>query len=57
MNICKNRTKIDLPAKYSMYFKEKHAGVFWSIVYIKYYIGNDMDSGHYVCDILDYSTR
>ena len=23
---------------------------------IKYHIGNDMDEGHYICDVLDYST-
>ena len=26
------------------------------LVSIKYYIGNDMDQGHYICDVLDYST-
>ena len=26
------------------------------IVYIKIHIGNDMDKGHSVCDVLDYNT-
>ena len=30
--------------------------VIYIIVCIKLNIGNDMDKGHYVCDILDYNT-
>ena len=26
------------------------------LVSIKYHIGNDLDWGHYVCDVLDYNT-
>ena len=26
------------------------------LVYIKLHIGNGMDKGHYVCDVLDYNT-
>ena len=30
--------------------------VLYILVYIKLRIGNDMDIGHYVCDVLDYNT-
>ena len=30
--------------------------VIYVLVSIKYHIGNDMDQGHYVCDVLDYNT-
>ena len=30
--------------------------VFYIIVSIKLYIGDDMDKGHYVCYVLDYNT-
>ena len=53
---CKNKTKIDLPAQYSMYFLVIDAEVLYIIVSIKLHIGNDMDKGHYVCDVLDYNT-
>ena len=26
------------------------------IVYIKFHVGKDMDSGHYLCGVLDYNT-
>ena len=39
-----------------MSFTGKHAEVIYIIVSIKIHIGNDMDKGHYVCDVLDYST-
>ena len=26
------------------------------LVSIKYHIGNDLDQGHYICDVLDYNT-
>ena len=45
-----------LPAQYSMSFPGKHAEVLYIIVSIKLHIGNDMDKGHYVCDVLDYNT-
>ena len=49
---CRNRTKISLPAQYSVSFQDKHSEVFYILVSINIYIGNDMDSGHYVCDVL-----
>ena len=30
--------------------------VIYIIVSIKFHIGNDMDQGQYVCDVLDYNT-
>ena len=30
--------------------------VIYVIVSIKFHIGNDMDQGHYLCDVLDYNT-
>ena len=39
-----------------MSFQDKHAEVVYTLVSIKLYIENDMDSGHYVYDILDYNT-
>ena len=30
--------------------------VLYIIVYINLHIGNDMDKGHHVCDVLDYNT-
>ena len=53
---CKNKTKIALPAQYSMSFPDKHPEVIYIIVFIKLYIFNDMDKGHYFCDGLDYNT-
>ena len=53
---CKNKTKIALPAQYSMSFPYKYAEVLYILVSIKLHIDNDMDKGHYVCDVLDYST-
>ena len=38
-----------------MSFSGKHQGVVYILVSIKLHIGNDMDSGHYVCDLLDYN--
>ena len=52
----KDKTKISLPAQYSMYFPGKHTEVLYIIVSIKLHIGNNIDSGHYVCDILYYNT-
>ena len=51
---CQN--KIALPAQYSISFPDKHAGVLYILVSIKLHIGNDMDYGQHVCDILDYNT-
>ena len=39
-----------------MSFTVMHAEVIYILIYIKLYIGNDMDKGHYVCDVLDYNT-
>ena len=35
-----------------MSFQGKHAEVIYILVSIKLHIGNDMDEGHYVCDVL-----
>ena len=35
---------------------ECYPDVIFIIVPIKLHIGNDIDKGHYVCDVLDYST-
>ena len=52
---CKNKTKIALSAQYSLY-RPNDPEVIYVLVSIKYHIGNDMDKGHYICDILEYST-
>ena len=52
---CKNKTKIALPAQYSMSFPNDPK-LLYILVSIKLHIANDMDQGHYVCDILDYNT-
>ena len=52
---CRNKTKIALSAQYSMSFPNKPK-VIYVLVSIKFNIGNDMDQGHYVCDVLDYNT-
>ena len=52
----KNKTKIAPPAQYSMYFPVIDAEVLYILVSIKIHIGNDMDKGHYICDLLDYNT-
>ena len=52
---CKNKTKIALSAQYSLY-RPNEPEVIYVLVSIKYHIGNDMDQGHYICNILDYST-
>ena len=39
-----------------MSFPDKHAEEHYILVSIKLHIGNDMDKGHYVCDVLDYIT-
>ena len=52
-----NITKqISLPAQYAMYFPGKHSEVLYILVSIKLNIGNDLDIGHYVCDVLNYNT-
>ena len=51
----KNKTKIALPAQYSMSFPNEPK-VIYILVSIKCHIGNDMDQGHYLCDVLDYNT-
>ena len=52
----KNQKKTAFLSQYSIYFPGKNTGVLYIIVSIKLHIGNDMDSGQYVCDILDYNT-
>ena len=52
---CKNKTKIALPDQYSMSFPN-YPKVLYILVYIKLHIGNDMEQGHYVCDVLYYNT-
>ena len=52
---CKNKTKIALPDRYSMSFPN-NCKVIYILVSIKIHISNDMDQGHYVCDVLDYNT-
>ena len=37
-----------------MSFPDKHAEVIYILVYTKLHIGNDIDKGHYACDLLDY---
>ena len=49
----KTKTKIAPPAQFSMSFPDKHPEVRYIIVSIKLNIGNDMDKGHYVCDVLN----
>ena len=39
-----------------MSFPGKHTEVLYILVSIKLHIDNDMDEGHYVCDVLDYNT-
>ena len=51
----KNKTKIALPAQYFMSFPN-NPKVLYILVSIKLHVGNDMDQGHYVCDVLDYNT-
>ena len=51
----KNKTKISLPDQYYMPFPN-NPKVPYIIVSMKLHIGNDMDQGHYVCDVLDYNT-
>ena len=51
---CRNITKIALPDQYSMSF-QNNPKVLYILVSIKLHIGNDMDQGNYVCDVLDYN--
>ena len=53
---CKNKNKIVLPAPIFHFFSDKHPEVLYIIVSVNLNIGNDMDKGHYVCDVLDYNT-
>ena len=52
----KNKTRIALPDQYSMSFPDKHLELLYIIVSIKLHIGNDMDNGIFVCDVLYYNT-
>ena len=49
---CKNKTKIAPPDQYFISFPNNRE-VLYILVSIKIHIGNDMDKGHYVCDVLD----
>ena len=53
---CKNKTKIALPAQYSMFFTKKRE-VLYILVSVKLHIGNNMDQINYACDVLDYNTE
>ena len=53
---CKNRIKIALPDQYSMSFPNDPK-LFHILVFMQLHIGNDMDQGKYVCDVLYYYTR
>ena len=39
-----------------MSFPGIEAAVLYILVFIKLHIGNDIDKGYYVCDLLDYNT-
>ena len=39
-----------------MSFPGEYAEALYVIVSIKLHIGNDMDSGHYLCNVLEYNT-
>ena len=52
---CKNITKIALSAQYYMSCPNDPK-VICVLVSIKFHIGNDLDQGHYLCDVLDYNT-
>ena len=54
-SFCKNKTKIALSAQYFL-SRPNDPEVIYVLFYIKYHNGNDMDQGHYICDILDYIT-
>ena len=56
MNTAKIKPKIALPAQYSVSFPDKHPEVLYIIFSIKLHIGNGTDKGHYVFDVLYYST-
>ena len=49
------KQKIALPAQYSMSFPN-NTEVLYIIFSINLNIGNDIDKGHYVCDLLDHNT-
>ena len=56
IKLCKNKTKIALPAQYYMSFPD-NPEMLYIIVSIKLHIGNDIDKGHYVCDVVYYNTE
>ena len=53
MNI--EKKNISLPSQYSTSFSGKHDEAVYILVAIKLRVVKDMDSGHYVCDVLDYN--
>ena len=53
---CKNKTNIFLPLQYSVSFPGKNYEEVYIIFPTNLHIGKDMDSGHYICDVLDYNT-
>ena len=52
----KNKAKIALPSQYYAYFSVSHDEVVYILVSINIDVGKDMDSGQYICDVLDYNT-
>ena len=51
-NFCKNKTKIALAAQYFLSCPNDPKAIY-VLVSIKYHIGNYLDQGQYVCDVLD----
>ena len=49
------KIKISLPDQYYISFPN-NPEVLYILVFIKLHIGNDVDKGHYVCNVLDYTT-
>ena len=54
--LCKNKTKVSLPAQCSMSFTGTYDETIYILVSTKLHIGDDMDKVHYVCDVLYYNT-
>ena len=54
MNTAKIEQKLPFQPNIT-FFSNKHPEELYIIVYIKLYIGNDMDKFHYVCDLFYYN--
>ena len=54
-NITYCKKKLALRAQFSMSFPNNYE-VLYILVSIKLHIGNNMDQGHYLCDVIDYIT-